>query len=213
SILNLLLKEVNLTYQIKDDAIVITTEAMAKGGFKTVTYSVARYLEKTDSDKHCEKKLIDLITNTIAPESWECAGGQGKIQYFPDQQTLVIAQQTQDVHEWITELFAALDRLRDNSAIPEPCTVEELKEVEPCKPNIIQSPFPPSLRGLVSGLRPPQRLFQVVFSVADLVTPVDDITPVVCKMLDKPCKLPASNANHSLESYLIELITTKIDPE
>jgi hypothetical protein len=88
-----------------------------------------------------------------------------------------------------------------------------LKDVKLYEPCYINSIDPPSLRSLVSGLYPPQRLFQVLFPVGDLVAPSHDITPVVCKMLDKPCKLSSSEATHTLESCLIELITTKIDPE
>jgi len=153
-----------------------------------------------------------LITNTIAPESWESTGGPGKIQYFPNEQTLVISQQTQDVHERITELFAALDRLRDNSAIPEPCTVEQLDQEPKSEISLINTPFPPSLRGLVVGIPLPQRQVSVVFTVADLIVPADDVTPVVCKMLNKSFERTAKDPR-TLEGDLIELITTKIDPD
>jgi thioredoxin-related protein len=211
-VLNLLLKELNLTYQIKDNALVVTTEAAVRGPLKNVTYSVARYLERTDADKHCEKKLIDLITNSIAPESWECAGGQGTIHYCRDQQTLVIGQQTQDVHEQVTELLAALDRLRENPGILQPCTIEQLNEEPKSKISIINTPFPPSLRGLVSDLRTTPPFVQVVFPVADLVVPVDEVTPVVCQMLDKSYQ-PNAKDGRTIERDLIKLITTKIDPD
>jgi general secretion pathway protein D len=56
--------------------------------------------------------LIDLITTTIAPDSWEEVGGAGAIQEFPINLSLVISQ-TQDVHEQIADLLEQLRRLQD----------------------------------------------------------------------------------------------------
>lgn len=44
--------------------------------------------------------LIDLITNTIEPETWEANGGRGRIIYFSPLRVLVI-RNSQDVHEQI----------------------------------------------------------------------------------------------------------------
>jgi hypothetical protein len=44
--------------------------------------------------------LIDLITNTIEPDSWETNGGRGRIIYFSPLRVLVI-RNSQDVHEQI----------------------------------------------------------------------------------------------------------------
>jgi hypothetical protein len=183
SVLNLLLKQVNLTYQIKDNVLWITTEPQCHGGrIQDVTYPVAKYLENG-----CEKELINWITWTIAPETWEAQGGPGKIAFCPKEKTLVVSQQTQDVHEQIAELLHRFGAER--SVDPwniERNLVEEIEKAKVC---------------------------QVVYPVGDLVMPADEITPVVCKVLDKPCKLLANEAHHTLEGYLIELITTKIAPE
>jgi hypothetical protein len=55
--------------------------------------------------------LIDLIVSTIDPESWaeNLAGGQGEIQPFPSNLSLVIAQ-TQRLHEQVADLFVQLRR-------------------------------------------------------------------------------------------------------
>src|SRR5262249_28701033 len=149
-VLNLLLKQVELTYVIKNEVLNITTENSAKGGFTQMVYSVADLVTPVENhplsdvynfekimehhianngvfntgsstpiqgpfglqggqpvssssglggspgmstpgpnndfirtSKTLENQLINLITNTIAPESWESAGGPGKIQYFP----------------------------------------------------------------------------------------------------------------------------------
>jgi general secretion pathway protein D len=56
--------------------------------------------------------LIDLITTTIEPDSWEDVGGPGAIDGFPTNLSLVVSQ-TQDVHERIADLLEQLRRLQD----------------------------------------------------------------------------------------------------
>jgi hypothetical protein len=46
------------------------------------------------------RELIDLIQSTIAPESWDVAGGRGTIRYYSRNPALVI-RQTAEVHEQI----------------------------------------------------------------------------------------------------------------
>ncbi len=56
--------------------------------------------------------LIELITATIAPDTWDDVGGQGSIQGFPTNLSLVVSQ-TQEVHEQIADLLEQLRRLQD----------------------------------------------------------------------------------------------------
>ena len=56
--------------------------------------------------------LIDLIQATIAPNSWDDVGGEGSIQSFPTNLSLVVSQ-TQEVHEQIADLLTQLRRLQD----------------------------------------------------------------------------------------------------
>ena len=51
--------------------------------------------------------LIDMIVNTISPETWQQRGGQGTIMYYANNPALVI-RQSQRVHEEIGELLQAL---------------------------------------------------------------------------------------------------------
>jgi len=53
-------------------------------------------------------KLIDLIQNTIAPESWQAAGGNGSISYF-DLLKVLVVRQTGEVHH---QLGGVLKQLR-----------------------------------------------------------------------------------------------------
>src|SRR5262249_36096418 len=55
---------------------------------------------------------INLITNTVAPNTWEMAGGEGRIQYFPLGHALVVSQ-VQEVQEEVQALLNALRKLQD----------------------------------------------------------------------------------------------------
>ena len=56
--------------------------------------------------------LIELITTTIAPQSWDEVGGPGSISGFDTNLSLVVSQ-TQEVHEQIADLLEQLRRLQD----------------------------------------------------------------------------------------------------
>ena len=58
------------------------------------------------------QSLIDLIQNTVSPQSWNTVGGQGAIQPFATNLSIVVSQ-TQEVHEEITDLLEQLRRLQD----------------------------------------------------------------------------------------------------
>jgi len=48
--------------------------------------------------------LMNLITNTVSPRTWDRQGGQGSIDYFP--MTLALAiNQTPDIQDQIAELL------------------------------------------------------------------------------------------------------------
>jgi len=55
--------------------------------------------------------LIQLITSSIAPESWDFVGGPGSINGFPDAISLVVLQ-TPEVHERIAILLRDLEGQR-----------------------------------------------------------------------------------------------------
>jgi general secretion pathway protein D len=56
--------------------------------------------------------LIQLITSTIAPTTWDEVGGSGSIEEFRTNLSLVISQ-TEDVHDQIRDLLEQLRRLQD----------------------------------------------------------------------------------------------------
>ncbi len=56
--------------------------------------------------------LIELITTTIAPTTWDEVGGPGSVAPFETNLSLVISQ-TQEVHEQIADLLEQLRRMQD----------------------------------------------------------------------------------------------------
>ena len=56
--------------------------------------------------------LIELITSTIDPTTWDSVGGTGSIKEFATNLSLVISQ-TQEVHEKIVDLLEQLRRMQD----------------------------------------------------------------------------------------------------
>ena len=69
--------------------------------------------QTTKGNSHTiEHLIINLITNTISPDTWESSGGQGRIQYFPLGHALVVSQ-IQEVQEEVQALLNALRRLQD----------------------------------------------------------------------------------------------------
>lgn len=56
--------------------------------------------------------LIELITSTVKPTTWDAVGGPGSIAPFETNLSLVVSQ-TQEVHEEIDDLLQQLRRLQD----------------------------------------------------------------------------------------------------
>ena len=62
--------------------------------------------------------LIELITTTIVPESWEEVGGPGSIADFATTLSLVVSQ-TKGVHKQIADLLDQVRRLQDIQVVME----------------------------------------------------------------------------------------------
>jgi general secretion pathway protein D len=58
------------------------------------------------------QSLIELIQNTVSPQTWNTVGGTGAIQQFATNLSIVVSQ-TQEVHEEIADLLEQLRRLQD----------------------------------------------------------------------------------------------------
>jgi len=115
SALQLMLRELGLSYVIKDEVLLITSPDAAESAdfMKTTIYPV-RDLVLPRGSTHSGPgmadfdALIELIQNTVATDTWQDVGGAGTIEPFEPNLSLVLSQ-TQEGHEEIEDL---LDRLR-----------------------------------------------------------------------------------------------------
>jgi RNA polymerase sigma factor (sigma-70 family) len=57
------------------------------------------------------QSLLRVITNTVAPVSWNQMGGPGSVEYFPEGGSLVI-RQTEDVHRQVQDLLESLRKAK-----------------------------------------------------------------------------------------------------
>ncbi len=111
SALRIAVRTLDLTYLVKDEAILITTLEEAEMWPATRIYPIAGIVDVADSaDRHVKPDydlLLDLITRTLRPESWVEAGGTGTIAVFPNRNCLVVSQ-TDEVHEDVARFLESL---------------------------------------------------------------------------------------------------------
>jgi hypothetical protein len=106
--LKLMLQAHELNFIIEDETLLITTDAKAKEHVVTRLYSVGDLVPDpspdSSSDGVTDDNLIDIITTTVNPTSWDSAGGTGSLKPFPLVRALVCSQ-TQEAHEDIAKLL------------------------------------------------------------------------------------------------------------
>jgi len=112
SALNLLLRDLDLTYVIGDEVLLITTPEVAERCLTTTIYPVADLVVCRDSEGELTDDydtLIEAITNAVAPARWCIAGGQGDIKPFPlGKAKVLVVSQTEEVHRQIADLLAKI---------------------------------------------------------------------------------------------------------
>ncbi|HMO84332.1 MAG TPA: hypothetical protein PKC18_05345, partial [Lacipirellulaceae bacterium] len=103
SALRLILSQVELTYVVRDDALVITTVDAAQVMFDTRVYDVAIIASQIQQDE-----LTKLIVDTVASDSWaENGTGEGEVK--PAGARLLVIKQTPEVHQQVTALLRQLN--------------------------------------------------------------------------------------------------------
>lgn len=113
SALRVLLNDLNLGWTIENEALTITSKTRLEGKLITQAYQVMKLAGRENSKEQKEQqleRLVELITATVAPDTWEELGGPGSIRTFPGGASLVI-RQTEGVHTQIQVLLQSLTRL------------------------------------------------------------------------------------------------------
>ena len=88
SALRLILRDLDLTYLVKDEVLQITTLEAAEQNLEIRMYKLPR--DKID-DKNA---IIQAITTNVVPDTWEALGGPSSIMFFKD---VLIVSTTSDV--------------------------------------------------------------------------------------------------------------------
>ncbi|HEV2970222.1 MAG TPA: hypothetical protein VGY55_09545 [Pirellulales bacterium] len=116
-----LLQEHELNYIIDHEVLLITTDAKAKEFVTVAIYPVADLVadagQSPEEMEQACRGLIESITTTIAPTTWNESGGTGSIDAAPFSKALVIAQ-TREVHQETGDLLTTLRSLRDAGKKP-----------------------------------------------------------------------------------------------
>ena len=116
--LELLLGQLDLSFFVRSDVLILSTPEEAENHLETVVYPVADLVATLPRDpfgKHREyldfDTLIETITSAVAPDTWDEVGGAGAIEAFPASRSLVISQ-VRHVHREIRALLANLRQSR-----------------------------------------------------------------------------------------------------
>ncbi|MCO6458810.1 MAG: hypothetical protein J5I93_26180 [Pirellulaceae bacterium] len=106
SLLRHVLHELDLTWTIRDEALVITTVEAAQARLVRRVYPLGELIGRHDDAGERAEKLMELIRYTVAPDSWDDVGGPAAIE---EVYGLLVVAQTEQVHN---ELRRWLDGFR-----------------------------------------------------------------------------------------------------
>lgn len=110
------LRPLDLRWVIANDMVMITTKDVADDMTEVRVYPVRDLVMYGKGPNADFNMLIDLIQNTIKPDTWTDTGGPGSIERFPKNYSLVVGQ-TREVHEQIELLLAQLRRVSDRHGV------------------------------------------------------------------------------------------------
>lgn len=108
SVLNLLLRDLKLTYLIKDEVLVVTTPDRADSFLEARVYA---FPQQSAAQMDALVKLI----REMDPESWSDSGGPGYIGVYGHG---LLVRQTQKVHEQIHQVLHQLQYLKQDPPAP-----------------------------------------------------------------------------------------------
>lgn len=136
SLLNQMLRQLDLSYFIKDESFVVTTPEASSANEELHLYYVGDLVRIYDGEnKYFDvDPLFDLITCSVSPTSWQDYSGPGPLRELSYSESVSFPQ-TQEVHEQVERLLAALRVAMAYYAKPGPQTVQPAaKTATPVKP-------------------------------------------------------------------------------
>ena len=126
SVLRLVLDDLELTFVVRDEMLLITTPEEAESCLWTLAYPVHDLVALPGGGSDFDP-LIELITTTVAPDSWDEVGGPGS--EFGIASGWLVLSQTQEVHGEVAELLRLLRRALGGSG-PGPYPISTLSPAE-----------------------------------------------------------------------------------
>ena len=110
SALNLLLRDLDLTFMVKDDVLLVLHEETEQCHLQIKVHPVGDLI---DGDPKKLKKLAGLITTSLVPTTWDAVGGPASMVpcHNAGLEVLVVSQ-TWNVHREIDRLLEALRSVR-----------------------------------------------------------------------------------------------------
>jgi hypothetical protein len=128
TVLGVIVRNAGLTYIVKDNVVLVTTEKHAAGKLMTGTYPVGDLVSDVQvraliamgkettwlGTRSNEAALIEFITSTITPNSWAEKGGPGMAEYCATTKSLVVMQ-TPDNQEQVAHLLQTLRLAKDDA--------------------------------------------------------------------------------------------------
>ena len=109
--LRILLAPHEMTFDVRDEVLQLTTKDEAATWLITRTYPIGDLLEGKDYDS-----LVDAITNSVDSKSWDVSDGPGSISEVIGSKSLVISQ-TRDIHDKVLTLLRSLRAARKSTAV------------------------------------------------------------------------------------------------
>jgi len=106
-VLTYMLNEIGAAWTVDGETIIVCSAEDAESRLQAIRYPVSDLLARLGNDT---ETLVDVLTSTVEPTTWDSAGGPGSIAPEPQGPSgpALAVSQTYRVHEQIAELLAAL---------------------------------------------------------------------------------------------------------
>lgn len=117
-LLNRILRPLDLTWTIRDEVVLITTHEATEALLDVRLYPIFDLAGRSkDPEENGQQVdgLVEVITSTVEPDTWDDVGGPGGIEVLTQPFLLAVAQ-TQAAHEKIERLISALRTARTTAA-------------------------------------------------------------------------------------------------
>jgi hypothetical protein len=153
SALRTMLRRLSLAFVVRDGMLFITTPEEAECEMETKIYPIGDLVlppnvsgQSPDAQQADFDSLIDLLSSTVKPQSWDSVGGAGSISPFGNGLAIVV-NQTQEVHEEIEDVLAKLRKIK-----PEGIGQSMPSKPRPRAGDVPRSRAMPGMRGGMGGM-------------------------------------------------------------